>query len=207
MCILSGRKTVPDDLLRLAIGPDDSVAVDFTGKLPGRGAWINLDRAALEAALAKGKLKVALLRSFKGAKLIIAADLPERVAQGLEKRVLDRLGLTMKAGALVTGSDAIAQLLNRGKAWLILHATDAAPDGIRKLGGSEMMILPCGREALSLALGKANVVHIGVSDEAAADRLLIDIRRWLAYGEAAQVPPVDSSDTDIMNRLETVRIA
>jgi uncharacterized protein len=200
MCILSGRKTVPDDLLRLAIGPDDSVAVDFTGKLPGRGAWISLDRAALEVALAKGKLRAALLRSFKGAKLTIAADLPERIAQGLEKRVLDRLGLTMKAGALVTGSDAIAQLLNRGKAWLILHAADAAPDGIRKLGGSEMMILPCGREALSLALGKANVVHIGVSVEAAADRLLIDIRRWLAYGEAAQATPVDSPNTDIIEQ-------
>jgi uncharacterized protein len=200
MCILSGSKTVPDALLRLAIGPDDSVAVDFTGKLPGRGAWISLDRAALEAALAKGKLRGALLRSFKGAKLTIAADLPERIAQGLEKRVLDRLGLTMKAGALVTGSDAIAQLLNRGKAWLILHAADAAPDGIRKLGGSEMMILPCGRDALSLALGKANVVHIGVSVEAAADRLLIDIRRWLAYGGAAQATPVDSPNTDIIEQ-------
>jgi uncharacterized protein len=200
MCILSGRKTVPDDLLRLAIGPDDSVAADFTGKLPGRGAWISLDRAALEAALTKGKLRGALLRSFKGAKLSIAADLPERIAQGLEKRVLDRLGLTMKAGSLVTGSDAVAQLLNRGKAWLILHAADAKPDGIRKLGGSEMMILPCSREALSLALGKANVVHIGISEQAAADRLLIDIRRWLAYGGAVQATSVDSSDTDILEQ-------
>jgi uncharacterized protein len=196
MCILSGRKTVPDDLLRLAIGPDDSVAVDFTGKLPGRGAWISLDRGALEMALAKGKLKSALLRSFKGAKLSIAADLPERIAAGLEKRALDRLGLTMKAGALVTGSDAIAQLLNRGKAWLILHAADAKPDGIRKLGGSETLILPCGRDALSLALGKANVVHIGIAEEAAADRLLIDIQRWLAYGVSSQATAADSKNSD-----------
>jgi uncharacterized protein len=200
MCILSGSKTVPDKLLRLAIGPDDGVAADFTGKLPGRGAWISLDRSALETALAKGKLRGALLRSFKGAKLSIPTDLPERIAQGLEKRALDRLGLTMKAGALVTGSDAIAQLLNRGKAWLILHAADAASDGIRKLGGSEMMILPCGREALSLALGKANVVHIGISEQAAADRLLIDIGRWLAYGVAAQATSVDSSDTDTLEQ-------
>jgi uncharacterized protein len=200
MCILSGRKTVPNDLLRLAIGPDDSVAVDFTGKLPGRGAWIGLDRGALETALAKGKLKAALLRSFKGAKLSIAADLPERIAQGLEKRALDRLGLTMKAGSLVTGSDAVAQLLNRGKAWLILHAADAKPDGIRKLGGSEMMILPCSRDALSLALGKANVVHIGISDEAAADRLLIDIRRWLAYGVIPQATLDDSIHDDTIEQ-------
>jgi uncharacterized protein len=181
---------VPEEMLRLAIGPDDSVAPDFTGSFPGRGAWISLDRAALEAAISKGKLKAALLRSFKGAKLTIPEDMPMRIAQGLEKRVLDRLGLTMKAGALVTGSDAIATLLGKGKAWLVLHAQDAAPDGIRKLGGSEMMILPVGRDALSLALGKGNVVHIGINEQAAADRLLIDIRRWLAYGVPTQA--VDS---------------
>jgi uncharacterized protein len=185
-CILSGGKAVPAQMLRLAIGPDDSVAPDFTGSFPGRGAWISLDRSALETALAKGKLRAALLRSFKGAKLTIPADLPERVAQGLEKRVLDRLGLTMKAGALVTGSDAIATLLNKGKAWLVLHASDAAPDGIRKLGGSESMILPVGRDALSLALGKGNVVHFCITERAAADRLLIDIQRWLAYGVPGQ---------------------
>jgi uncharacterized protein len=196
---------VPEQLLRLAIGPDDSVAPDFTSKLPGRGAWIRLDRAALDGALAKGKLRGALLRSFKGAKLSIPADLPERIEKGLEKRVLERLGLSMKAGALITGSDAIAKLLGKGKAWLVLHAADAAPDGIRKLGGSEMLILPVGRDALSLALGKANVVHMAITEQAAADRLLIDIGRWLAYGVANQTPVEDSQDTTDM--FETVRIA
>ncbi len=183
---------MPAEMLRLAIGPDDSVAPDFTGNFQGRGAWISLDHGALEEAISKGKLRAALLRSFKGAKLSIAADLPARIAQGLEKRVLDRLGLTMKAGALVTGSDAIINLLGKGKAWLVLHASDAAPDGVRKLGGSEMMILPVGRDALSLALGKGNVVHIGITEQAAADRLLIDIRRWLAYGVPARAADSDT---------------
>jgi uncharacterized protein len=192
-CILSGSSLAPQEGIRLAIGPDGCVAPDFAGKYPGRGAWISLDRSALETAIDKNKLRGALLRSFKGASLTIPPDLSARVAAGLEKRLLDHLGLAMKAGALVTGSDAVAQQLNRGTAWLVLHASDAAPDGIRKLGGTEMMVLPLSRDQLSLALGKGNVVHLCLTQQAAADRLLIDIQRWLAYSAPSQAATVEQA--------------
>jgi uncharacterized protein len=176
------------------VGPEGDLAPDFAGKYPGRGAWISLDRPLLESALSKGKLKGALARSFKGIKIVIPDNLSERIATGLERRVMERLGLAMRAGALVTGSDAIAQLLNRGKAWLVLHAADAAPDGVRKLQGSDSLILPFPRDSLSVALGKANVVHMAISEQGHADRLLIDIRRWLAY---CSPPAGDSQIPDI----------
>ena len=77
-CVLSGAHGARDDLLRLAISPDGEVLPDALARAPGRGAWIGVSRGELETAIAKGKLKGALARAFKGAVLTIPADLPER---------------------------------------------------------------------------------------------------------------------------------
>src|SRR5205085_12383692 len=59
-CILSGEHAARDDLIRLALGPDGTVAPDVRARAPGRGAWLGVDRATLDAANRKGKLKGAL---------------------------------------------------------------------------------------------------------------------------------------------------
>ena len=64
-CILSGVHGDPVRLIRLALAPDGVVWPDLAAKLPGRGAWIGVDRAALETAIAKGRLKGAVARAFK----------------------------------------------------------------------------------------------------------------------------------------------
>ena len=64
-CVLTGRTAGRDDLVRLAVSPNGEVLPDALAKAPGRGAWIGVDRAALEEALANGKLKAALAREFK----------------------------------------------------------------------------------------------------------------------------------------------
>jgi len=102
-CILTGAHGARDELVRLALGPDGAVWPDLAARLPGRGAWIKADRALLEAAIAKGKLKGALARAFKDAPPTIPDDLPARIAAGLERRALDRLGLEHRA-ALPVGA-------------------------------------------------------------------------------------------------------
>ncbi len=188
-CILSGTHGGPDTLLRLALGPDDQVGADFAAKLPGRGAWIGLDRQQLETALAKGKLRGCLARAFKleAGKLNIPADLAEIIARGLAVRALNRIGLEKRAGFVVMGADQVEGASNSGKARLIIHAGDAAVDGMRKLKrhdefAVETVQLPCTRAEFGVALGRDAVVHCGIIDSRAAARCLIDIRRWLAYG-------------------------
>ena len=84
-CILSGEHGARDDLIRLALSPDGEVLPDVRAKAPGRGAWIGVDRPALEAALAKGRLRGALARAFKGAPLSIPEDLGERIEAALRQ--------------------------------------------------------------------------------------------------------------------------
>jgi predicted RNA-binding protein YlxR (DUF448 family) len=188
-CILSGKHDAPDALIRLALGPDGQIAPDVRAKAPGRGAWIGVDRAALEMAQSKGKLKGALARAFKTGDVAIPADLGDRIASALRQATLDRLGLEARSGTLLTGSEKIETAARRGEVHMLIHAADAAEDGSRKLdqawrmgdGEAQGMVFPEDRTILSLALGRQNVVHIAIVDRAAAARVRHALERWRAF--------------------------
>lgn len=193
-CILTGAHGERDALIRLVLGPDGAVWPDLGAKLPGRGAWVVPDRALLETAIAKGKLKGALARAFKGP-ATVPADLAERIATSLERRALDRLGLEHRAGHLLFGSDKLSEWARSGRLHLLLHASDAADDGRAKLdqayriGGGDMadvVRVPAGRDALSRALGRENMVHSGVTDGKAAARIATEVARWAAFAGTSE---------------------
>lgn len=192
-CILTGARAERDVLIRLALGPEGQVLPDVRAKAPGRGAWIGVTRADLEIALAKGKLKGALSRAFKTGAITILPDLPALIAAQLERQLLDRLGLEAKSGHVVIGHERIDKAARSGRVHLLLHAADAGADGSRKLDqawrvGSDAegsaqrgMVIPLARPILSMALGRENVVHIGITDPGAAGRLRAALDRWLHY--------------------------
>ena len=204
-CILSGEKAGRDELLRLAISPDGLVLPDVHARAPGRGAWIGVSRDALENALAKGKLKGALARVFKGAPLSIPDDLADRIEQALIRAFTERLGLELKSGKLLMGSDRIAQNAREGRVEWLAHAADASEDGSRKLDqawrvGSEAegsglkgTRLPLDRETLSVALGRDNVVHLALTDRGAAERVALLLQRLLNFQGQADS---DAAGTD-----------
>lgn len=209
-CILTGDRADPDMLVRLAVGPEGQVLPDIRAKAPGRGAWIGVARSDLETALARGKLKGALARSFKDGALVIPDDLAERIEAGLRQDLLSRLGLEAKASMLLTGSEKIEVACRKGVVHLLLHASDAASDGNRKLDqalrvgqeaeGTDLAgrVLPVDRDALSMAMGRDNVVHIAVTDSRAAMRLRAALGRLESYLGCATEAPVqgeqDSAD-------------
>ena len=192
-CILSGETLPREQLVRLAISPDGLVLPDPAAKAPGRGAWIGVSRAELEAALAKGHLKGALARAFKGGALDIPADLPQMIEDALLRSLRDRLGLELRAGSLVMGSDRIAEQARTGRIALLLHAADASEDGRKKLdqawrvgrdaegSGERGHVLPLDRAALSVALGRDNVVHLGLADARSAQRVGVALQRLENY--------------------------
>lgn len=215
-CILSRDSAPREGLIRLAISSDGAVLPDVRAKASGRGAWIGVTRDELAAAQKKGKLRGALARAFKGAALTIPDDLPERIETALRQQALDRLGLEAKAGHLLTGSDRIADAARAGRLRALYHAADAGTDGSGKLAqawrvgsdregsGLKGLALPVERPILSLALGRENVVHIGVTDPAASARLGAAIQRWLHFigpdrirppcataAQGASAPPTD----------------
>jgi hypothetical protein len=188
-CVLTRRKGTKDELIRLALSPDGEVAPDVRARAPGRGAWIGVTRGELDQANAKGKLKGALQRAFKTNDVRVPADLGERTEAALRQAALDRLGMEARAGNLVTGFDRIENAARSGKVHLLIHAADAGDDGNRALdqawrvggGGPQGVIFPEGRTILSMALGRENVVHVALTDPAAASRVRHALARWRAF--------------------------
>ena len=80
-----------------------------------------------------------------------------------------------------------------GKVAALYHAADASDDGSRKLDqawrvGSDAegtglagVRLPLDRAALSVALGRDNVVHLALADRASAERVAIPLRRLQTF--------------------------
>ena len=188
-CILTRRTAPREELIRLALGPGGQVAPDVRARAPGRGAWIGVGRQALDEANAKGKLKGALSRAFKSNDLEIPPDLGERIESALRSQALDRLGLEARGGTLINGAERVETAARQGKVALLIHAADAGDDGRRRLdqawrvGGGEQqgLVFPEGRTILSVALGRENVVHVALTDAAAARRVTLAIDRWQAF--------------------------
>lgn len=192
-CILSAERASPESLIRLAIAPDGRVLPDVRGKAPGRGAWVGVGRAELEQAIAKGRFRGALARAFKGEPLSVPDDLADRIDAALRQSLLDRLGLEARSSTLITGFDKIDVACRRGQVRLLLHAADAGADGRRKLDqawrvgmdreGTDLAgrSLPVDRSALSMALGRENVVHIAMIEAKAGQRVRALLDRWQSY--------------------------
>ena len=188
-CILTGEHGTRDGLIRLALGPDGSVAPDLGSRAGGRGAWLGVARPALETALARGKLKGALARAFKTADFTIPADLAERIEAGLAARAMDRVGLENRAGTIISGSERIEAAIVSGVVGALVSADDAGVDGLTSLRAklrtanpaAAAITAPVAREALSRALGRANTVHLAVRSGGPSARVVADIVRWRVF--------------------------
>ena len=167
-CIVTRQVGEPDGLLRFVAGPDMSVVPDLKRKLPGRGCWVTAERQYVEQAAKKNIFARALKM-----KVTSPDDLPEMVDRLLKQSVLGSLGLARKAGQVVMGAAKVEASVRSGKAMLVLHALEAAPDGVRKIDQARRWVvfqdgpsIPAyklfSEAELGLALGGTNVIHAAV---------------------------------------------
>jgi predicted RNA-binding protein YlxR (DUF448 family) len=163
LCAATGTVRPIDDMIRFVVSPDGAAVPDLKRRLPGRGIWITATRKALGDAIARK----AFARSFKR-DVRIAPDLVDSTERLLERAALDALAIAYKAGRVVAGFAKVEAALAGGSASSLLHAADAAPDGVRKLDaalrksddGREVGVIRAFTSAqLSLAMGRPNVVH------------------------------------------------
>jgi predicted RNA-binding protein YlxR (DUF448 family) len=168
-CAVTGVVKPVAEMIRFVISPTGEPVPDLKRRLPGRGLWITGTRAALRAALAR---KV-FARGFKR-EVRIAPDFMDATERLLEVAALDALAIAHKSGNVAIGFAKTEAAITQGAIAGVLHATDAAPDGVRKLqaalhrrfetdpgkSAAKIAVVDFLSSAqLDLALGRSNVIH------------------------------------------------
>jgi hypothetical protein len=167
-CIASRQRRDPEELIRFVVGPDGSIVPDLKRNLPGRGCWVTADRLHVGLAAKKNLFSRAFRRQ-----LTVADDLPDVVDALLARSALGLLGLARKSGAVGLGATKVEALVRSGEAIAVLHAMEAAEDGVRKIAQARRAVAHMGgphipgfklfpETELGLALGGTNVIHAAV---------------------------------------------
>jgi len=162
-CAATGAVRPVDEMIRFVVAPDGVAVADIKRTLPGRGIWITASRQALATAIARKVFGRGFRREVK-----VAPDMVAVTERLLEQSALAALAMAHKAGLIAIGFARAEAAI--GQAVALLHATDAAPDGGRKLlaalrqrpageAGRIAVIDAFTSAQLDLALGRSNVVH------------------------------------------------
>jgi predicted RNA-binding protein YlxR (DUF448 family) len=188
-CAVSRTVLAPDRLIRFVLGPDGQVTPDLARRLPGRGVWVECSRSRVETAIKTGVFAKSLKQQVS-----VSPDLAERIDKLLLRRAIDALSLANKAGLVVAGFAKVDTAVASGHCQMLVHAADAAADGAGKLtrklravwqaqgNTDEPVILDALTSAdLSLAMGRANVVHAALTKGGAAANFLRDAERLQRY--------------------------
>ncbi len=194
MCAATRTVRPVSDLIRFVIGPEGDAVPDLKHKLPGRGVWVTATQDALDEAI---KRKV-FGRSFKR-DVRLPADLVARTERLLARSAFDALAIAGKASLVVTGFAKVEAALTHERVIALLHATEAAADGVRKLDAAlrrspQADLIPVIRiltsAQLDLALGRPNVIHAALLAGSSSDTFLVRLRRLERFrtGSLGQKP-------------------
>ena len=179
MCAVTREVRPIGELIRFVVSPQGEVIPDLKRKLPGRGLWVSASRRTVAEAVRRNQFSKGFKRDIRA-----AATLPADTEALLVRSATDALAMVAKAGQVVSGFSKVEGALRDGQAQALIHASDGAADGIRKLdaivrqkhgnpGESQESSTesstesPTGfpivnvltSEELDLALGRSNVIH------------------------------------------------
>lgn len=108
------------DVIRIVAGPQGPV-VDYREKLPGRAAYVCVNRECIEKACSRDTLARSL--KIKVPPVQSAAVIGDILA-AIKSRIAGLLSMSAKAGALASGFSAVEDALMKGRAKLLLFADD-----------------------------------------------------------------------------------
>ncbi len=169
-CLASGRQRPAEQMLRFVIGPDEAVVPDFARRLPGRGLWLSAEAAIVRRAVDKNLFAKAARRQVK-----VAPDLAQQVADTARERFLAQLGIAKRAGALVSGYEAVLSAVRHRQAKLLIEAADGAETGRQRLraaaGDAIGTVDSFSAQEMGRALGRDIAVHLAVTEQRWADSL------------------------------------
>ncbi len=194
-CIVSGESQPAGGLIRFCVAPDNSIVPDILGRLPGRGIYVHANRVAIDKAATKGLFSRAARQSVTSPEGLSAL-----VESLLVRRVVDLISMARKASGAVTGFEKVKEWLVKGKAVLLVQASDGSEREAGRLRpppgeGAYLGSLTAGE--LGLAFGRERAIHVALSAGGITTRVVEEAAR-LAGFRPLQVkgPVVDGPQAD-----------
>jgi uncharacterized protein len=167
MCAVTRQVRPIDQLIRFVVSPQGEVIADLKRKLPGRGLWISASRQTVAKAVRRNQFRKGFKRDVR-----VAPTLAADTESLLVRSVIEALAMAAKAGQVISGFGKVEDALEQRQVQALIHASDGAADGIRKLDAivrqnaginDESREIPVvtalTSEQLDLALGRSNVIH------------------------------------------------
>jgi predicted RNA-binding protein YlxR (DUF448 family) len=197
-CALTRERLPKQDLIRFVLAPSGEIVPDLKERLPGRGVWVT----AVHDRVAEAAKRNVFARALKTA-VTVPTGLAEKVDRLLVEGALGALALANKAGEVVFGTAKVEEAIARSRVAALIHASDAAEDGCRKLdskfratarGDKPAPIRIFGADELGLASGKTNVIHAALIQGGAAAKFLASASRAERYRKAAPQPAPSQLD-------------
>jgi len=175
-CVATREPHPRDELVHLVALPDGTVEVDRSGRLDGRGAWVQPTRAAVDALVARP----GLLGRALGRPDLKLTGLLEKVQAATWAVALDQLSLCARSGRLASGADQVESALRAGELVALVVASDASERSVATTVGSRELPVyrvALDRDALGQRIGKGPRAMVGVRAGGPAPGLLLQLRR------------------------------
>jgi hypothetical protein len=219
MCAVTRQVQPIDQLIRFVVSPQGDVMADLKRKLPGRGLWVSASRRVVAEAVKRHQFGKGFKREVRVAPTL-ATDTENLLVRG----VIEALAMAAKAGQVIAGFSKVEGALTQRQAQTsvhaLIHASDGAADGIRKLdavarqnagnnGESDPfpVVTALTSEQLDLALGRSNVIHAallaGPASKTFLSRSQILVRYRMADDDRTSGHTTQNSPTQIVRTRTT----
>jgi uncharacterized protein len=180
-CVVTRAVRPVKDMIRFVIAPNGEAVADLKHNLPGRGVWVTATRSALTEAVKANAFARGFRRDVR-----LAADLVGGTERLLTNAALDALAMARKAGLVAIGFGQVEAALKHDRVIALLHAAEAAQDGVKKLDSalrqsrqseSARIVRILTSAQLDLALGRPNVIHAALLAGRASETFVARLRR------------------------------
>ncbi len=175
-CVVTREKGPPQRFVRLVLGPDGVVHVDYRARLQGRGAWVLPRREVVAKLEAKPRI---LNRALKAPG--DTGGLLDRVRSANLAALQDALTLAARSGALHGGQERVRLALSSGALGVVL-AADASPrlaeDLRRRSGDRPALAVRWSAAELGAQVGKGPRAALAVLPGKAGTAVLRELRRF-----------------------------
>jgi hypothetical protein len=217
MCAVTREVRPIDELIRFVVAPTGEVVADLKRKLPGRGLWVSASHRAVAEAIRRHQFSKGFKREVR-----VAPTLATDTEALLVRFAIEALAMAAKAGQVISGFGKVADALERRQIPIkaLIHASDGAADGIRKLdamvrqnagNGDESAeiraVAALTSEQLDLALGRSNVIHAallaGPASKTFLSRSHVLVRYRMADGDRTAGHPAKNSPTQTVRTRTT----